>query len=865
MMNWHLTDINKVLEITGSSEKGLSAVEAEIRLKKYGPNEIIGVKKIPAWLLFLHQFKDFMILVLIGAAIISGLLSDITDTIVIVAIVILNAIVGFVQEYRAEKAIEGLKKMTVTNALVIRNNAVTTVSSPSLVPGDIILIEAGNILPADVRLFETVQLLVNESSLTGESLAVYKKTNTLTDKELPLGDYDNMAFKGTYITKGRGKGIVVTTGMETELGKIARLVQEPGIQTPLQKRLAVFGRNLAYIILLICAIVFALGYLRGEDVVLMLLTALSLAVAAIPEALPAVITISLAIGAKKMVRKNALIRKLPAVETLGSVTYICADKTGTLTLNKMTVEEIAGKNFLIKNKNDTAAILSDNDYKWLMRAMALNNDIYRDENNNTIGDPTEKALYEFAFSKGYSKSEIETQYPRVAEIPFDPERKCMTTIHQYGNKYIAFVKGAMETLMQKEKDGAAVKTWEQPLNKMLADGYRVLGFATREFDILPSAITPATVENQLQLVGIAGIIDPPREEARKAVYECKTAGIIPVMITGDHPITAATIAKRLDIIETKEDRIITGAEMKAMSEQELQEVVDHIKVYARVSPEQKLNIVKALQKRGEYVAMTGDGVNDAPALKHADIGIAMGITGTDVSKEAAHIILLDDNFTTVVKAIKEGRRIFGNIRKFIRYILTGNSAELWTILVAPFFGLPIPLLPIQILWINLVTDSLPGLALAVEPAEKNIMQRPPRNPGQSIFADGLGIHVIWVGILLAALTIGTQAYVIHINDSHWQTMVFTVLCLGQLMHVMAIRSETVSLFRQGIFSNSTLFFTVAITFLLQLAIIYFPFFNKVFKTDRLTIKELVFCMAASFVIFIAVEIEKMFRRSRKSN
>ena len=498
-----------------------------------------------------------------------------------------------------------------------------------------------------------------------------------------------------------------------------------------------------------------------------------------------------------------------------------------------------------------------------MQAMALNNDVYLDENNNTIGDPTETALHEFAFSKGYDKSEFEKQFPRVAEIPFDAERKCMTTIHRNGDKYIAFVKGAMEMLMQKAKDHVASKTWEEALNKMLTDGLRVLGFATREFDELPSAITPATIEVGLQLVGIAGIIDPPREEARQAVHECKTAGIKPVMITGDHPITASTIAKRLDIIETKEDRIITGAEMKAMSEQELLDVVDHIKVYARVSPEQKLNIVKALQKRGEYVAMTGDGVNDAPALKHADIGIAMGITGTDVSKKAAHIILLDDNFASIVKAVKEGRRIYDNIRKFIRYVLTGNSAEVLTIFLAPFFSLPIPLLPIHILWINLVTDGLPGLALAVEPAEKNIMRRPPRNPGQSIFADGLGIQVVWVGLLLAALTIGTQAYAIHIIDSHWQTMVFTVLCLGQLTYIMAIRSETVSIFRQGIFSNSKLIFIVVISFLLQLSIIYLPFMNKIFKTQPLTIKELAFCIAISFVVFIAVEIEKMLLGCRK--
>jgi len=866
-MNWHLADINKVLETTGSSEKGLSTIEAEKRLKEFGLNAIEKTKKRPAWLLFLNQFKDFIIIVLIGAAIISGVLGDIIDTIVIVVIVILNAIVGFVQEYRAEKAVEALKKMSVTNALVMRNNSVTSVSSIVLVPGDIILLEAGNIFPADVRLLETVNLKVNESSLTGESLAVEKQTGILTDQELPLGEYSNMGFKGTHIISGRGKGIVVGTGMNTELGKIARLLQEPGIETPLQKRLTVFGRNLAYIVLFICAIVFTIGYLRGENVVLMLMTALSLAVAAIPEALPAVITIALAIGAKKMIRKNVLIRKLPAVETLGSVTYICTDKTGTLTLNKMTVEDISGRNFLI-HKNEKAEIGSAKDYELLMQAMAVNNDVYRDENDKIIGDSTETALYEFAFSNGYDKAAIEKQFPRVAEIPFDSERKCMTTIHRYGDKYIVFVKGAMDVLMQKTKDASDATTWQESLSKMLEGGLRVLGFATREFDNIPPVINSVTVEDQLQLLGIAGIIDPPREEVRQAVHECKAAGIKPVMITGDHPITAATIAKRLNIIETKEDRIVTGNELNKMSEEELEDVVDNIKVYARVSPEQKLKIVKALQKRNEYVAMTGDGVNDAPALKHADIGVAMGITGTDVSKEAAHMILLDDNFATIVKAVKEGRRIFDNIRKFTRYVLTGNSAEIWTIFLAPFFGLPIPLLPIHILWINLVTDGLPGLALAGEHAEKNIMQRPPRSPGQNIFADGLGIYIVWVGLLLAGLAIGTQAYAIHISDSHWQTMVFTVLCLSQLMLVLSIRSENIVLFKPGFFSNRTLLYVVVASVILQLSIIYVPFLNKVFKTEPLTIKELIFCIALSLVTFIVVEIQKIlleFRKRRISN
>lgn len=861
-MNWHLEEVEKVLQLTGSSDSGLSTAEVERRATEYGPNEISGARRKLAIFLFLNQFKDFMILVLIAAAIISGLIGDLTDTVVIITIIILNAIVGFIQEFRAERAIEALKKMTVINATVVRNNVVTTVSSIALVPGDIVLLEAGNILPADIRLWETFQLKINESSLTGESLAVAKHTAALTNPDLTVGDHRNMAFKGTHVSYGRGKGIVVAIGMSTELGKIASLLQQPGIQTPLQKRLARFGRNLAYIILVICAVVFLVGYLRGEEIVLMLLTSLSLAVAAIPEALPAVITVALAIGASKLVKKNALVRKLPAVETLGSVTYICTDKTGTLTLNKMTVVEIAGNDFQIRKSQDAAGICKAKENEWFLHAMALNNDVYNDENGMLMGDPTEVALYEFAYANAFVKSVLERQFPRVAEIPFDAERKRMTTIHRYGDKYMVLVKGAMEMMMQRVADAENAMVWEAPLNDMLQNGLRVLGFAVKELDVLPEEITPESIENELHLVGLAGIIDPPRQEAMAAVQECKTAGIRPVMVTGDHPITAANIAKRLSIISAAEDRIVSGDELRAMSDEQLEEAVAYTKVYARVSPEQKLRIVRALQKRGAFVAMTGDGVNDAPALKHADIGIAMGITGTDVAKEAAHMILLDDNFSTIVNAVKEGRRIFDNIRRFIRYVLTGNSAEIITIFLAPFFALPIPLLPIQILWINLVTDGLPGLALAAEPAERNVMSRPPRNPGQSIFADGLGIHVIWVGTLLAALTIGTQAYAIYIADLHWQTMVFTVLCLGQLMHVMAIRSEEVSLFTMGVFSNRPMIITVVITFILQLGIIYLPFCNAIFETQPLTFTELLGCILISSVILIAVEIEKAMRRQR---
>ncbi len=861
-MNWHLKNIDDVIQEVQSSKKGLSTGEAIARLEAYGPNEIISGKKRPVWLMFVNQFRDFMILVLIAAAIVSGFLSDVTDTIAIIAIVVLNAVIGFVQEYRAEKAMEALKKMSLTNALVIRDNVTMKVSSISIVPGDVVLLRAGNLAPADIRLTEAVELKVNESALTGESVAVDKQTKALQPGSFTLGDYNNMAFKGTSVTNGHGSGIVVATGMKTEFGKIADLLQAPGIQTPLQKRLTVFGRHLAYIIFIICAIVFVAGYLRGEKPVVILLTTLSLAVAAIPEALPAVITIALAIGAKKMVRKNALVRKLPAVETLGSVSYICTDKTGTLTLNKMTVEQVAGKHFFINNKSD--GLPPGDEPVLLMRSIALNNNVHRDENNNAIGDPTESALHEFAFSKGFTRKEIEKMFPRIAEIPFDSERKCMTTIHQWGDKYLIIVKGAIEVLMNKLTEGADAKLWDDVINKMLGDGLRVLGFAIKEIDDLPPLITPLNIEKQLTLTGIAGIIDPPREEAKQAVLECKTAGINLVMISGDHPMTAATIARRLGIIESKKDKIISGIELNEITADELKEMVDDIKVYARVSPGQKLRIVKALQNKGEYVAMTGDGVNDAPALKHADIGVAMGINGTDVSKEAADMILLDDNFATIVKAIKEGRRIYDNIRKFIRYVLTGNTAEIFTLLLAPFFGLPIPLLPIHILWINLVTDGLPGLALATERTEKDVMKRPPRKPGESIFSNGLGIHVLWVGSLLAALTIGTQTYAIYIRDPHWQTMVFTVLCLGQLFYSIAARSENTTIWKLGLFSNMNLIITFLCTFILQMAIIYLPPLNRLFKTQALSLGELFICLAIPFILLFFVEAEKIMRKHFRS-
>ncbi|MDP2682466.1 MAG: cation-translocating P-type ATPase [Deltaproteobacteria bacterium] len=884
-MQWHNKEIKEVLEDLKSSPHGLSSEDAQKQLEEYGPNELLEKKKKTPLAMFLDQFKDFMIIVLIAAAIIAGALGEAADTIAIAVIIVLNAIIGFVQEYRAEKAMAALKKMAAQFATVIRDGKLINIPASEIAPGDIIVLEAGKIVPADMRLIEAVQLRIEEAALTGESVPVEKSTKALHDKELPIGDRKNMAYKGTVVSYGRGKGIVVLTGMDTEIGKIATMLQEEEeVKTPLQKRLANFGKRLAIAVLAICAVVFGIGIMRGESPILMLLTAISLAVAAIPEALPAVVTISLALGARKMVRRNALIRKLTAVETLGSVTYICSDKTGTLTLNKMTAEEIwvdgqlVGADLRVCPKEEGEHRGSP--LHLLMTALALSNDAQTGAEGKALGDPTEIALYNIAKDKGFDKKDLETKFPRIAEIPFDSDRKMMTTVHKIPHSsplllekggaggFISFTKGAIEVLIEKSSNILTSKGIETidiaEINRisarMAADGLRVLAIGMRRWEAVPEMMTSGEVENNLTILGFVGIMDPPREEAKEAVALCKAAGIKPVMITGDHPITAMAIARRLGIIEEDLKTIITGRELERLSLEEFEERVLHIRVYARVAPEQKLKIVKALQDKGQFVAMTGDGVNDAPALKRADIGVAMGITGTDVSKEASHMILLDDNFATIVKAVKEGRRIFDNIRKFIKYTMTSNSGEIWTIFLAPFLGLPIPLLPIHILWINLVTDGLPGLALAAEPVEKGIMNRPPRHPKESIFAHGLGTHIIWVGLLMGFVSIFTQAWSIETGHSHWQTMVFTVLCLSQMGHVLAIRSERESLFSQGLFSNKPLLGAFALTFALQMATIYIPFLNPIFKTEPLSLDELFITLVLSSVVFFAVEIEKYFKR-----
>jgi len=849
--------------------QGLSAAEAATRLAQHGPNALIEGRRRGPVRMLLDQFTDFMIVVLLAAAVVSGVIGDLTDTIVILVIVVLNAVIGFVQEYRAEAAIAALRKMAAPVARVLRDGRSHSIPAQELVPGDILLLDTGAVVPADVRLLEVAALQTQEATLTGESVAVRKSSDALIAADAPLGDRFTMAYKGTLVVHGRARGVVAATGMDTELGRIAQLLQgAEESKTPLQKRLGRFGKILAIVVLALCAVIFAAGVLRGEPVLLMLLTAISLAVAAIPEALPAVVTVALALGARQMVRRQALIRKLPAVETLGSVTYICSDKTGTLTLNRMRVEELS----MADGERRAPPLTRPDDpaLTELLTAMALNNDTHLDHAGALVGEPTEVALYDAARDAGFLASALLKQQPRVAELPFDAARQCMTTLHRPDagrESLVAFVKGSPEKILslchgQYRPEGS------QPLDRdallavagrMAADGLRVLAFARRRFDTAPP-IESGNVETELDFLGLAGLLDPPRAEAANAIADCVSAGIVPVMITGDHPETARAIARRLGLLDGRGE-VLTGAELAKMPDAEFARHVRTVRVYARAAPEDKIRIVQALQAQGEFVAMTGDGVNDAPALQRADIGIAMGITGTDVAKEAAHMTLLDDNFATIVRAVREGRRIFDNIRKFIKYTMTSNAGEIWTIFLAPFLGLPIPLLPIHILWINLVTDGLPGLALSAEREERGIMQRPPRPPTESIFAHGLWQHILLVGLLMGAASIFTQAWALHTGHGHWQTMVFTVLTLSQLGHVLAIRSDRDSLFTQGLWSNRFLTSALLFTFVLQMATIYVPWLNTIFKTAPLDFDELAFCLAMSSVVFVGVEIEKwMIRR-----
>ena len=861
MQQWYTISVEETLATLDSSRSGLTAGEAEVRLRRYGLNELQEKKKKTAVMMFVGQFSDFLIIVLMAAALMAGLAGSPKDAVVIMAVVVINAVIGFIQEHKAEKAMAALKKMAAPSATVIRDGSPLQLVASLLVPGDLVLLDAGRVVPADMRLVEVAQLLVEEAALTGESVAVEKHSQPIHEEGIPLGDRRNMAYNGTVVVGGRGVGVVTDTGMATEIGKIATMLQEEKeVKTPLQKRLGQFGKKLAGVILLISAVVFGMGVLRGEDVVAMFLTGISLAVAAIPEALPAVITITLALGAKKMARQNALTRKLAAVETLGSVTYICSDKTGTLTLNRMEVETVYGGGALLPAEELT-------DHYLLLQAMALSNDAHDNGGEEVLGDPTEVALYNFAKKHGFRKKELEQQYPRSGEIPFDSDRKAMTTFHRTPDgQYLSFTKGAAEMLVENcslmmTDAGPAAVDREQVLSvaaEMAASGLRVLSLAMRHWQAQPEKLQPEEVERDLILLGLAGIMDPPREEAKDAVAMCRTAGIVPVMITGDHPLTAEVIARRLGILDDGAAGVITGGELEKMPDDEFAGKVTGIKVYARVAPEQKLKIVKALQDNNQFVAMTGDGVNDAPAIKRADIGISMGITGTDVTKEASAIILLDDNFATIVRAVREGRRIYNNILKFIKYSMTSNAGTITAIFFAPFFGLPLPMLPIQILWLNMLTDSLPGLALAAEPAEKDVMHQPPRKPQEGVFSSGRGWYIARFGLIIGSIALLLQAYAIN-NGMNWQTMVFTFLVLNRMGVAMSVRSDSFSLWRTGVFSNKPILGAVLLVFVLQLAAVYLPFFNLIFYTEPMSLEELLIVLAASPLTLFAVEAEKLFR------
>jgi Ca2+-transporting ATPase len=902
---WYTLSRQEVLDrLDVRLDRGLTSEQGHERLAEYGPNELVETGLKSPLLILWDQLSEVMVVVLLVAAVISFLLGDYLDAAAIMVIVVLNALLGFVQEYRAERAMAALKEMAAPVVHARRDGEIRNVPSREVVPGDVILLEAGTAIPADARLVETANLRVQEASLTGESQPVDKHSTRIEFEDIPLADRHNMVYMGTAVTYGRAVAVVVETGMSTQLGRIAKLIQTVETErTPLQRRMAQLGKSLALAALGIVAVVFLIGVLRGAGLVEMFLTAVALAVAAVPEGLPAVVTIALALGAQRMFRRQALIRKLPAVETLGSVTVICSDKTGTLTENRMTVKilDVAGNTVnLMEMLRRGRPVLRDNDQPiaiergaqvLLLAGGALCNDavLQRDgdcpEDWCAVGDPTEGALVIAAARSGLWKSRLDQLFPRVGEVPFSSERKRMSTVHQVdldpqaerrlaelfeeASPYVSFTKGAVDQMLDVSSrvwvDGRIepmTADWKQRIDhandEMAAQGLRVLGVAYRPLDAPPAETEAESVERDLIFVGMISMIDPPRPEVKEAVQTCRMAGIRPVMITGDHPLTALEIARELGI--ARNDRILTGHELARMSVEELEGVVEDVSVYARVSPEHKLNIVEALQNRGHIVAMTGDGVNDAPALRRSDIGVAMGITGTDVAKEAADMVILDDNFATIVSAVKEGRTIYDNVRKFIRYTMTSNAGEIYVVLLGPLLGMPLPLTALQILWINLVTDGLPGLALGVEPAERGTMTRAPYPPDENIFARGMGWHILWVGLLIGFIPLGLGYWGWSTGQPAWQTMIFTTLTLGQMAHALSIRSTRDSLFTIGLFSNKALLGAVALTLVLQIVVIYVPFFQSVFSTQALSPGLLALNLALSTVILVAVEIAKWIQR-----
>ena len=879
----------KILETNFNN--GLNVEEVSERQKKYGLNELEAKKKKTLFQKFLEQFKDFMIIVLIISAIISGIIGviegeGITDTLIILVVVIVNAIIGVMQENKAEKSLEALQKLSSHVAKVVRNGKLQVVQSRELVPGDIVVLETGDYVPADLRLFESVNLKAQEAALTGESVPVEKITEIINNDEIGIGDRKNMVFSSSLITYGRGKGIVTSTGMNTEVGKIAGIINETiDTETPLQIKLNKLGKTLGIVALVICAIIFGIGLLYGKEPIHMFMTAVSLAVAAIPEGLPAVSTIVLAIGVQRMVKRNSIIKKLPAVETLGSATVICSDKTGTLTQNKMTVQKIFYSGNII-DVDDIKDI--NNDLEKLIYTAMLCNDTKISENNELTGDPTETALVDLGFKLNFKKS-IYEEMPRTFEIPFESDRKLMTTVNKVNDKYIVYTKGGVDELLNRcinYVENSEIKSDLEVYKKIISinnenmakEALRVLAFGYKELDHKPNKEELENLESDLTYIGMVGMIDPPRIEAKDAVKKCKTAGIKPVMITGDHKITAIAIAKELGILNN-ESEAITGSELEKMTQEELTKNIRNYSVYARVSPEHKVRIVKAWQTNGEIVAMTGDGVNDAPALKTADIGCAMGIVGTDVAKEAADVILTDDNFSSVVAAVEEGRRIYDNILKAIQFLLSSNVGEiialfvaiLITPILAHVFGISDisglePLLPIHILWINLVTDSLPALALAVDPAAKNIMERKPLKQGKGIFTKGMTMRIIYQGIMIGIITI--IAFIIGLATTNstdaerikaGQTMAFCVLALSQLVHIYNIRDNKKSIFKTNIFNNSKLILATIASAALMFIILFIPGLREIFGIALLPKENILEVILLVLSPILIVEIAKLLK------
>ncbi len=868
-MTYHNLSIEDTLkELNTNQNTGLSAKEAKKRLKTYDYNQLASPKKKSLLMRFLSQFADFMIIILIFAAIISFLVSymngeaDYIDPIIIFAIIIMNALIGVIQETKAEHSLEALKKLSAPNASVLRDGIHTTIPAKELVPGDIILLETGYFVPADARLISSVNLKIDESSLTGESLPVKKDAKQILKENTPLAEQINFVPSSGIVTYGRGTAVVTATGMNTQVGQIARLIMdETALQTPLQKRLAKTGQILGILALIICAVIFILGIIQGRPVFDMFMTSVSLAVAAIPEGLPAVVTIMLSLGVQRMAKRNTVIRKLPAVETLGSATVICSDKTGTLTQNKMTVTT------LYSSKGEEQ-LSSSFGIKLLSLAARCTNtyEEQQSKHSHTIiaGEPTEVAITTAAKQQGISKSKLDLTYKRVEEIPFDSSRKLMTTIHKNSNSYEVITKGAFDMLLPKcsylligEKEVPMTAEYRKKLNaynlSMTNDALRVLGVAAKKITSLSGQY-----EQGLTFIGLLGMIDPPRPEAKEAVATCKLAGIRPVMITGDHIATASAIGRNLGILSSGQ-KAISGQELNAMSEDDLLNHIDEYSVFARVSPEHKVRIVKAFQKKGNVVAMTGDGVNDAPALKAADIGCAMGMTGTDVAKNAADMILTDDNFSTIIAAVKEGRGIYDNIRKSVHFLLSSNIGEILTIFASILMDLPTPLLAVQLLWINLVTDSLPAISLGTEKPEKDIMNRPPISPEKGMFADGLVFKIIFEGLFIGLLSLTAFVYGYKVSPnaslSLGRTMCFCVLALSQLFHSFNMRSS-LSLSEIKLFDNIRLTLSFLLCTFLQIGIVSHPVLSDIFKVQRLTAKQWYVVFVLSFMPIVIVELQK---------